>query len=74
MLQKVQFYKANVVTNRFERILNLLKALAKQSQQYYKDNVNAYCKDALIFKVKDKVYIDTKNMKTNQLMKKSDNK
>jgi hypothetical protein len=63
--QKAQFYKANIVVNRFERILNLLKALAKQSQQCYKDNVNAHCKDVLIFKVGDKVYIDTKNMKTN---------
>ena len=33
LLQKVQFYKVNVVANRFERILDLLKALAKQSQQ-----------------------------------------
>jgi hypothetical protein len=65
VLQKVQFYKANIIANRFERILDLLKALAKQSQQYYKDNANAYCKDALIFKIKDKVYIDIKNMKTN---------
>jgi hypothetical protein len=65
MLQKVQFYKANVVANRFERILDFLKALAKQSQQCYEDNTNAYCKNALIFKVEDKVYINTKNMKTN---------
>jgi hypothetical protein len=65
MLQKTQFYKANVIVNRFERILDFLKVLAKQSQQYYKDNTNTHCKDALIFKVGDKVYINTKNMKTN---------
>jgi hypothetical protein len=52
-LQKVQFYKANVVANRFERILNLLKALVKQSQQHYKDNANAHHKDALILKSRD---------------------
>ena len=74
MLQKVQFYKANVIANRFERILDFLKALAKQSQQYHEDNANAHRKDALIFKVGDKVYVDTKNMKTNWPMKKGDDK
>jgi hypothetical protein len=48
-LQKAQFYKANIVANRFERILDLLKALAKQSQQQYEDNANAHCEDTLIF-------------------------
>ena len=72
--QKAQFYKANVVANRFERILDLLKALAKQSQQRYEDNANAHREDAPKFRVGDQVYVDTRNMKTNRPMKKGDDK
>jgi reverse transcriptase-like protein/integrase-like protein len=72
--QKAQFYRANVVANRFERILDLLKALAKQSQQRYEDNANAHREDAPKFRVGDQVYVDTRNMKTNRPMKKGDDK
>ena len=72
--QKAQFYKANIVANRFERILDLLKALAKQSQQRYEDNANAHREDAPKFRVGDQVYVDTRNMKTNRPMKKGDDK
>jgi transposase InsO family protein len=72
--QRSQFYRANTVASRFERILDQLKALAKQSQQRAEDNANVHREDAYNYEVGDEVYIDTRNMKTNRPLKKGDDK
>ncbi|KAI0991647.1 hypothetical protein K3495_g16540, partial [Podosphaera aphanis] len=72
--QKAQHFKANTIANRFERILNQLRALIKQSNQRYEENANSHREDSPRFKVHDMVYIDTRNMKTNRPMKKIDDK
>ena len=72
--QKRQFYKANVVADRFERIITQLKALAQQAAQRYEENANASRADAPRYSVGQKVYVDTRNMKTSRPMKKGDDK
>ena len=72
--QKRQFYKANVVADRFERIITQLKALAQQATQRYEENANASREDAPRYSVGQKVYVNTRNMKTNRPMKKGDDK
>jgi hypothetical protein len=72
--QKTQFYKANAVADRFDRILTQLTALAKQAAQRYENNANQSRQDAPRFNVGDEVYVDTRNMKTNRPMKKGDDK
>ena len=71
---KQQYYQANAVANWFERILEQLTALTKQSQSCYKNNANDSHTSALYYNISDMVYVNTKNMKTNQLMKKGDDK
>ena len=73
-VQKAQFYKANTVADRFDRIITQLKALAQQSQQRYEENANIYREDAPIYSVGDEVFIDIRNMKTSRPMKKGDDK
>jgi transposase InsO family protein len=72
--QKTQFYQANTVADRFERILDQLKALARQAQQRYEDNANTDRADAPVFRIGDMVYVNTQNMKTSRAMKKLDDK
>jgi hypothetical protein len=72
--RKRQFYKANIVTERFERILTQLTALAKQSIQRGEENANENRSDAPTYSIGQEVYIDTRNIKTNRLMKKGDDK
>jgi hypothetical protein len=72
--RKRQFYKANVVAERFERILAQLTALAKQSIQKQEENANENRSDAPAYSVGQEVYVDTRNMKTNRPMKKGDDK
>jgi hypothetical protein len=72
--QKRQFYRVNVIADRFERIITQLKALAQQSVARYEEYANESREDALHYQEGDKVYIDTRNMKTNRPMKKGDDK
>jgi hypothetical protein len=72
--QKRQFYRANVVADRFERIITQLKALAQQSAARYEEYANVSREDAPHYQEGDEVYIDTRNMKTNRPMKKGDDK
>ena len=72
--QKRQFYKANVVADRFDRILTQLKALARLSSQRYEENANESRAEAPRYLVGEEVYINTRNMKTNRPMKKGDDK
>ena len=72
--RKKQFYKANVVVERFQRILAQLTALAKQSVQRFEETANNHRSPAPRYTTGQEVYIDTKNMKTNQPMKKGDDR
>jgi hypothetical protein len=72
--QKTQFYKANAIADPFNRIITQLKALARQSQQRYKENANECREDTLVYSVGDKVFVDIRNMKTSRPIKKGDDK
>ena len=72
--QRRQFFKANTVTDRFQRILTQLKALAQQSIDRYEQNANAHREEAPKYTVGQEVFINTRNMKTNRPMKKGDDK
>jgi hypothetical protein len=72
--QKREFYKANVVADRFDRIVTQLKALAKQSAARYEEDANQNRTDAPQYAPGDRVWVSTKNMKTNRPMKKGDDK
>ena len=72
--QKREFYKANAVADRFERILTQLKALARQSAARYEEAANENRIDAPQYAPGDRVWVMTKNMKTNRPMKKGDDK
>ena len=74
LTQKRQFYKANTVADRFQRIIDQLQALAKQSVQRYEDNANESRSESPRFYEGQKVYVDTRNMRTNRPMKKGDDK
>ena len=73
-VRKRQYYKANSVAERFDRILTQLTALAKQSAQQYEDSSNIHRTDAQRYTIGQEVYVDTRNMKTNRPMKKDDDK
>jgi hypothetical protein len=51
-----------------------MKALAKDTNRQYKDQANRSKTDAPRYKIGDQIWISTKYMKTNKLIKKSDNK
>ncbi|RAL60401.1 hypothetical protein DID88_000176 [Monilinia fructigena] len=72
--RKREFLKANEIADRFDLILTKLKALAAQSIQKYEDYANRTRTDAPLYKEGDKVWVSTKNMKTNRPMKKGDDK
>jgi hypothetical protein len=72
--QKKQFYKANAVADRFERIISQLKAIAAESIAKYEHYANTKREDAPRFVEGQLVYINTRNMKTNRPMKKGDDK
>jgi hypothetical protein len=73
-VQKKQFYKANTVADRFQRIIDQLKALAQQAINKYKHYANEKREDTPLYHVGQLVYVNTRNMKTNRPMKKGDNK
>jgi transposase InsO family protein len=72
--QKQQFYRANAVADRFERILTQLKALAQQSIDKYEHYANVHREDAPRYQVGQRVWVDARHMKTNRPMKKGDDK
>lgn len=71
---KKEFSRADAITERFERILNQLKALAAQSQQRYEDNANTSRSESPLFKEGDLVMVSLANLKTNRPKKKWDDK
>ena len=72
--QKRSFYKANTVAERFQRILDQLKALAAQSIARYEAAANTSREDSYRFAVGEKVWLKTEYLKTNRPMKKGDDK
>ena len=62
------------MANHFKWILTQLKALAQISQQYYKNNANTYKDKSLLFYKGNMVIVSLKNIKTNRLKKKWDDK
>jgi hypothetical protein len=71
---KKEFARADVVAERFQRILTQLKALAAQSQQRYEDNANTSRSEAPLFKKDDLVMVSLANLRTNRPKKKWDDK
>ncbi|QLI66561.1 Transposon Tf2-12 polyprotein [Metarhizium brunneum] len=74
MAQRRGFYKANTVAERFERILDQLRALAQQSIDRYERNANESRTESPIYHVGQEVWLSTKYLKTNRPMKKGDDK
>jgi hypothetical protein len=72
--RKREFYKANVVADRFDWILTQLKALAAQAIQRYEKDSNNTRQEASKYTEEQKVWVDTRNMKINRPMKKDDDK
>ena len=72
--RKREFYKSNVVADRFERILIQLKALAQQSAARYEEDANENRVDSPTYVEGQKVWVNTANMKTNRPMKKGDDR
>ena len=71
---KMEFFRADAVANRFDRILTQLKALARISQQRYEDNANTRRDEGALFRKDDMVMVSLENMKTNRPKKKWDDK
>jgi RNase H-like domain found in reverse transcriptase/Reverse transcriptase (RNA-dependent DNA polymerase)/Integrase zinc binding domain/Chromo (CHRromatin Organisation MOdifier) domain len=71
---KKEFFRADAVANRFERILTQLKALARISQQRYEDAANTRRDEGTLFREGDMVMVSLENMKTNRPKKKWDDK
>jgi hypothetical protein len=72
--QKREFMKAHNIADRFDRILTQLKALAAAANVRYEGNANTHRTDAPRYEVGQRVWVDTRNMKTNRPMKKGDDK
>jgi len=62
------------MANYFKRILTQLKALARISQQRYKDNTNTYRDKSALFYKGDIVIVSLENIKINKPKKKWDDK
>ena len=74
ILKRWEFYKANIVVDRFKRIITQLKALAAQVVRKYKEDANKLREDSLWYTKEQKVWINTRNIKTNRPIKKEDDK
>ena len=72
--QKKEFFRANAIADRFDRVITQLKALSVQSAARYEENANRRREDAPGYTVGQRVWVDTRNMKTNRPMKKGDDK
>ena len=62
------------MANLFDRIITQLKALAIQATRRYEEIANIHREDAPQYIEGQNVYASTKNMKTNRLIKKGDDK
>ena len=71
---KKEFFRADAVASRFDRILAQLKALSRISQQRYEDNANTRRDEGALFRKGDMVMVSLENMKTNRPKKKWDDK
>ena len=72
--QKREFFKGNKTADRIERILEQLRALAQQAVSTYEEYANRHRSDSPRYTVSQKVYVNTKNMKTSRAAKKLDDK
>ena len=70
--QKREFFQASEIAARFEAILGLVTALARQAQDCYEGNANCWQQDALVYWVGDKVMLSIENYKTGCLVQKLD--
>lgn len=70
--QMKEFFKASEVADRFKRILDQVTALARQAQDYYEKTANARRRDAPLYRVGDRVMLDTRNLKTGRPTRKLD--
>ena len=74
MAARAEFFNANSIADRFQKILDFAKsniALAQETQEYYANQSRA---EAPRYKVGDKVWLDTRNIKTERPAKKLDDK
>lgn len=71
---KKEYFRADILADRFDRILAKLKALTSQSQDKYEEYANSRRSKAPVYKVGNKVIICLKNHKTNRPKKKCDDK
>lgn len=72
--QKKEFLKASSIADRFDRILTQLKALAADAARRYEENANTRRSDAPVYEVGQRVWLNTRHMRTNRPMKKGDDK
>ncbi|ESZ91789.1 hypothetical protein SBOR_7827 [Sclerotinia borealis F-4128] len=72
--QKREFFKGNKTADRMERVLDQLRALAKQAISEYEDYANRRRSESPRYIEGQKVYVNTKNMKTSRKTKKLDDK
>lgn len=71
---RTEFFNANSIADRFQRILDFAKsnmALAQEMQEHYANQSRAA---ASRYKIGDKVWLDTRNIKTERPAKKLDDK
>jgi hypothetical protein len=71
---RAEFFNASSIADRFRRVLDFAKsnmALAQEAQEYYANQSRAV---ASRYKVGDKVWLDTRNIKTERPAKKLDDK
>lgn len=62
--QRVEFFKATEVADRFKAIIEEATAMAKQAQDRYEINANRHRDDAPKYKVEDKVWLNMEHQKT----------
>lgn len=60
--QRIEFFKAHDIANRFEAIHTQVRALAKQAQDRYEVNANRRRSDTPLYKIGDMVMVNTQNM------------
>ena len=74
MAARAEFFNANSIADRFQKILDFAKsniALAQETQEYYTNQSRA---EAPRYKVGDEVWLDTRNITTERPAKKLDDK
>lgn len=72
--RKKEFLNADAISDRFNRIITQLKALATQAAARYEDNANIHRIDAPVYRIGQRVYVNVKNLKTNRPVAKLDDK